>query len=103
MYPFSSHVHADRKLLNIFSLLILNVAGYRYELFCMSKAVPTRQVTVHCDVSDAQAWDWNCARPDNEKYKRLVKNHNLCPCSSGKDYAFKGFNEFYRLTASASQ
>ncbi|ODN01376.1 Protein KTI12 [Orchesella cincta] len=53
------------------------IKGYRYELFCISKAVPTRQVTVHCDVSEAQAWEWNINtdRPDNEKYTREVFEH----------------------------
>ncbi|CAL8143260.1 unnamed protein product [Orchesella dallaii] len=53
------------------------IKGYRYELFCISKAVPTRQVTVHCDVSESQAWEWNINtdRPDNEKYTKVVFEH----------------------------
>jgi len=41
----------------------------------MSKAVPTRQVTVHCDVSEAQAWEWNinAGRQDSDKYKRYSR------------------------------
>jgi len=51
---------------------LLLIVGYRYEIFCMSKAVPTRQVTVQCDVSQEQAWLWNESRPENEQYNRSV-------------------------------
>ena len=38
------------------------IKGYRYELYCASKSVKTTQITVHCDISPPQAWNWNEAR-----------------------------------------
>jgi len=65
-----------QRLLNKESVVIIDglnyIKGYRYEIYCMSKAVPTRQVTIQCDISETQAWEWNSSRPDEEAYKRNV-------------------------------
>ena len=34
------------------------IKGYRYELYCASKSVKTTQITVHCDISPPNAWNW---------------------------------------------
>ncbi len=38
------------------------IKGFRYELYCASKSVKTTQITVHCDVSPEDAWEWNSNR-----------------------------------------
>ena len=48
------------------------IKGYRYELWCASKATKTTQCTVHCDVSNEDAWKWNEQRPEKEKYNKDV-------------------------------
>ena len=49
------------------------IKGFRYELWCASKATKTTQCTVHCDVSSEEAWSWNEQRMDNEaKYDKEV-------------------------------
>jgi len=68
--------YETQRLLNKDSVVIIDalnyIKGYRYELFCMSNAVPTRQVTIQCDISEAQAWEWNLTRPEDQAYKRDV-------------------------------
>ena len=47
------------------------IKGFRYELYCASKAAKTTQCTVHCDVSAEDAWGWNVGRPDEgERYSK---------------------------------
>ena len=47
--------------------------GFRYELYCASKASKTTQCTVHCDVSPEDAWSWNIERDeDGDKYSKEV-------------------------------
>lgn len=48
------------------------IKGFRYELWCASKATKTTQCTVHCDVSNDDAWKWNELRPEEEKYDKDV-------------------------------
>ena len=48
------------------------IKGYRYELWCASKATKTTQCTVHCDVSNEDAWTWNEQRSEEEKYDKDV-------------------------------
>jgi protein KTI12 len=48
------------------------IKGFRYELWCASKATKTTQCTVYCDVSNEDAWNWNEQRPDEEKYYKDV-------------------------------
>lgn len=38
------------------------IKGFRYELYCASKAAKTTQCTVHCDLSPEDAWSWNEGR-----------------------------------------
>eukprot|EP00093_Oithona_nana_P008778 08778.XXX_368900_369733_1 [CDS] Oithona nana genome sequencing. len=42
------------------------IKGYRYELYCASKSVKTTQITVHCDISPPNAWNWNETRIDKK-------------------------------------
>lgn len=47
------------------------IKGYRYELYCMSKASKTTQCTVHCEVAVDTAWEWNSFREkEDERYTR---------------------------------
>ena len=48
------------------------IKGFRYELWCASKATKTTQCTVHCDVSNEDGWSWNEDRPDDVKYDKDV-------------------------------
>jgi len=49
------------------------IKGFRYELYCASKASKTTQCTVHCDVSPEDAWSWNIEREeDDDKYSKDV-------------------------------
>lgn len=45
------------------------IKGYRYELYCMSKASKTTQCTVHCEVAVNTAWEWNNLREkEDDRY-----------------------------------
>ena len=49
------------------------IKGFRYELYCASKASKTTQCTVQCDISPEDAWAWNLERKDEEnKYTKEV-------------------------------
>ena len=48
------------------------IKGFRYEIWCASKATKTTQCTVFCDVSDTDAWSWNQTRPEEQQYTREV-------------------------------
>ena len=48
------------------------IKGFRYELWCASKATKTTQCTVHCDVSRDDAWNWNEQRAEELKYDKDV-------------------------------
>lgn len=48
------------------------IKGFRYELYCASKAAKTTQVTIHCDISPEDAWSWNQARSQGSKYSKDV-------------------------------
>ena len=48
------------------------IKGFRYQVWCASKATKTTQCTVHCDVSAEDAWSWNQSRPESEKHSREV-------------------------------
>lgn len=65
------------RLLHKDKVLILDglnyIKGFRYELYCATKAAKTTQCTVHCDVSPEDAWSWNLERNDSEnKYDKDV-------------------------------
>jgi len=49
------------------------IKGFRYEIWCASKATKTTQCTVHCDVSPEDAWSWNQNRErEEDKYTKDV-------------------------------
>lgn len=48
------------------------IKGFRYEVWCASKATKTTQCTVHCDVSPEDAWEWNGKREVEEAYEQDV-------------------------------
>ena len=48
------------------------ITGYRYELYCISKATKTTQCTLHCDTSAESARCWNEDRPDEDRYSKEV-------------------------------
>jgi len=53
------------------------IKGFRYELYCASKASKTTQITVFCDISAPDVEQFNSQRPDNEKYSSQVMTE-LC-------------------------
>ena len=65
------------RLLNKDEVVILDglnyIKGFRYELYCASKAAKNTQCTVHCDLSPEDAWQMNLERPDeDERYTKEV-------------------------------
>jgi len=48
------------------------IKGFRYEVWCASKATKTTQCTVHCDVSPEDAWEWNTKREEEDGYERDI-------------------------------
>nr|CAG4644145.1 EOG090X0A11 [Lepidurus arcticus] len=48
------------------------IKGYRYELYCVSKACHTTQVTIYCEVLPEKAWSWNESRAHEMQYKKPV-------------------------------
>ncbi|CAG7727082.1 unnamed protein product [Allacma fusca] len=68
-----------QRVLNKDTVVIIDalnyIKGYRYEIFCMSKAVPTRQLTVQCEISPQQAWAWNENRDVDQQYTKTVFDH----------------------------
>lgn len=65
MLPVFVYLH----VLNMDSKIITSgiCAGYRYELYCMSKATKTTQCTVHCEVAVNTAWEWNSFREKEDE------------------------------------
>nr|CAG4641049.1 EOG090X0A11 [Eulimnadia texana] len=63
-----------QRLLNKEDVLILDagnyIKGYRYELFCVSKATKTPQCTIHCDTNAETCWQWNISREPVDQYNR---------------------------------
>jgi len=64
------------------------IKGFRYELFCASKACKTTQLTVQCDLSPEDAGLINSDRDNSEKYsddvfKALVQRYEA-PISSNR-------------------
>ncbi|XP_008196615.1 protein KTI12 homolog isoform X2 [Tribolium castaneum] len=45
-------------------------SGYRYELYCGSKANKNTQCTVHTEINRDEAWKFNEKRPELERYIR---------------------------------
>merc|ERR1712210_319170 len=48
------------------------IKGFRYELYCASKAAKTTQCTVHCDLSVQDCEAWNRGRPEEGKWEDEV-------------------------------
>lgn len=49
------------------------IKGYRYEIFCASKASRTTQCTIYCAITKDQAWNFNETRENkNETYEKDV-------------------------------
>jgi len=44
------------------------IKGFRYELYCASKAGKTTQITLHCDISVPDVTEWNISRPQDQQY-----------------------------------
>lgn len=59
---------------NVVILDALNyIKGYRYELFCGTKANMSTQCTIHTEINREQAWTLNEKRPNvQEKYDRAT-------------------------------
>ncbi|EFA08254.2 protein KTI12 homolog isoform X1 [Tribolium castaneum] len=56
---------------NVVILDALNyIKGYRYELYCGSKANKNTQCTVHTEINRDEAWKFNEKRPELERYIR---------------------------------
>lgn len=63
-----------QKRLNKTDVVILDSAnyikGYRYELYCLSKASKTTHCVIHCDIAIDKAWDFNLSKPDDIQYNK---------------------------------
>nr|CAI5832535.1 unnamed protein product [Callosobruchus analis] len=58
---------------NVIILDALNyIKGYRYELFCATKANKCNQCTIHTEINRDQAWTFNENRTNDEKYDRVI-------------------------------
>lgn len=61
-------------LYNLNSLLwltrVINLLGFRYELYCSSKSLSTPKCLVVCDISPDRAWELNKNRTEHDKYTR---------------------------------
>lgn len=64
------------RLLRSDNLVILDalnyIKGYRYELYCSSKANHSTQCTLLTQINYEEAWKLNENRKDGEKYERSV-------------------------------
>ncbi|XP_018564019.1 protein KTI12 homolog [Anoplophora glabripennis] len=65
------------KLISSTNVVILDalnyIKGYRYELFCGTKANRSTQCTVHAEINREQAWTFNTSREsEEEKYDRAT-------------------------------
>ncbi|XP_055857404.1 protein KTI12 homolog [Episyrphus balteatus] len=58
------------RLLNKDDVVILDagnyIKGYRYELFCATKAARGTQCTLFCGIQKDKAWEFNCQRTEEE-------------------------------------
>jgi len=48
------------------------IKGFRYELYCASKASKTTQITLHCDISPADCRELNSLRYPTEQYSPAI-------------------------------
>ncbi|XP_067636386.1 protein KTI12 homolog isoform X2 [Eurosta solidaginis] len=71
------------RLLNKEDVVIVD-AGYRYELFCATKAARSTQCTLFCGIQPTRAWDFNQQRTDDDLVKcgdsaddQFVDNSNV--------------------------
>lgn len=48
------------------------IKGYRYELYCASKSSKTTQCTIHCDVNQSMAWEFNLSRDTDDRYSKEI-------------------------------
>jgi protein KTI12 len=63
------------RLLNKSDLIIMDglnyIKGYRYEIYCATKAARATQCTIHCAVTKERGWELNEDRDDkDERYSR---------------------------------
>lgn len=67
------------RLLNKDDVTILDagnyIKGYRYELFCATKAARSTQCTLFCAIQNDKAWNLNCQRTQNEE--NASSEHNI--------------------------
>lgn len=52
--------------------LFTRIFFHRYELYCATKQIKTTQCLVQSLASIEQAWEWNSARPESERYTKEV-------------------------------
>lgn len=48
------------------------IKGFRYELYCASKAAKTGQCTLHCDLSPQDCESWNSSREETDRWGQEV-------------------------------
>ncbi|KAJ3299030.1 kti12, chromatin associated [Borealophlyctis nickersoniae] len=53
------------------------IKGFRYQLYCVSRALGTPHCVVHCGTSIETAREWNASRPESNSYPPDVFE-NLC-------------------------
>lgn len=50
------------------------IKGFRYELYCTSKAAQTPHCVIHCDTNEKLVRNWNCARCEEERYHPEIQD-----------------------------
>ncbi|XP_013385019.1 protein KTI12 homolog isoform X1 [Lingula anatina] len=48
------------------------IKGYRYELFCLTKASQTPHAVIHCEIDPHQAAEWNKNRSEEDSYSQEI-------------------------------
>lgn len=55
--------------------------GYRYELYCASKAARSTQCTIYCAISRDNAWQFNGQRTDDDHLESHATDNSPIPYS----------------------
>lgn len=68
------------RLMNKEDVVILDagnyIKGYRYELYCASKAARTTQCTIYCALSSSEAWEFNQQRQHPDEIENSTDEHD---------------------------
>lgn len=60
-------------------LRVVFVVGYRYELYCASKAARSTQCTMYCAIPPATGWEFNQQRTKEDTVASIESNNSTVP------------------------